>query len=64
MIHSGENLSNHSPIYSKLKLNNIDDSTEPMKSTRKVCWSKASEEAKENYKQIAATKLEDIIVPE
>ena len=63
VIHSGENPSNHSPIYTKLKLDSIDICTKSAKNTRKVSWSKASEEAKKNYINTVTSKLNSVPVP-
>ena len=63
VIHSGENSSNHCPIYTKIKLDNIDTSTESVKSPGKVCWARASEEAKEKYICTLSTKLNSVQVP-
>ena len=49
VIHSGENPSSHSPIFAKLQFGNIDFSAEEISSVKRVSWSKASDEAKQNY---------------
>ena len=63
VFHSGENPSNHSPIFAKLKLNNIDFSTESIKSSKRVNWSKASEEAKQYYHNTVTEKLNSLTIP-
>ena len=42
-MHSAENISNHSAIYTKLEFDRLDYSTEVL---TKVNWAKASEQAK------------------
>ena len=64
VIHSGENLSNHSPIYTKLNLSGIDNSVEGVKNARKVSWSKASEEAQQKFKEMLDTRLASVNVPQ
>ena len=64
VIHSGDNPSTHSPIFTKLKLGNIDFTTEKVKSSKRVNWSKASEEAKLNYTCILNKKLSSINIPD
>ena len=46
VIHSGENLLNHSAIYTKIGIKGQDSSTEVTQSESRVNWAKASNEAK------------------
>ena len=64
VIHSGDNPSTHSPIFVKLKLGNIDFSTEKLKSSKRINWSKASEESKQNYISTLNVKLSSIHIPD
>ena len=64
VIHSGDNPSTHSPIFVKLKLVNIDFSTEKLKSSKRINWSKASKESKQNYISTLNGKLSSIHIPE
>ena len=63
VIHSGENPSNHSPIFVKLQLNGIDPSTEKSKCPKRVNWNKASEQAKINYSESLNQMLANINTP-
>ena len=47
VIHTGENPSNHSPIFVKLVLDNIDDSNEKVQIKKRVEWNKSTTDAKE-----------------
>ena len=49
VIHSGENLSNHSAIYLKIKLGEIELSMEESKREKMVSWEKSIEDAKDNF---------------
>ena len=64
VIHHGENPSNHSPIYARFELGNIDRSKEKAKSKRRVNWGKSSEVAKSNYSATLTTKLAKVEIPE
>ena len=48
-IHSGENPSNHSPIFVKFKLGGIDPHTEKSSPCKRVNWGKSYEQAKNKY---------------
>ena len=57
VIHSGINPSNHSAIYAKLRLGDLDFSIESVPSETRTSWSNANEDAKSQYKKSLADKL-------
>ena len=63
VIHSADNVSNHSAIYTKLKFDSFDYSTESCVIPRKANWAKASNEAKDNYVHTLNKYLKDIKEP-
>ena len=63
VIHSGENPSSHSPIFAKFSVADIDSSREEIRSTKRVNWSKASEEAKQLYMETVTSKLSGVQIP-
>ena len=64
VIHSGENPSNHSPIYLKIELGGLDFRTEKINPEKRVNWSKSSKEAKELYVNTLTNKLDTIDIPD
>ena len=58
-----EKILSHSPIFTKFKVANIDSGIEQIKKERRVNWSKASEQAKQNYIQNVSSKLCEVEVP-
>ena len=64
VIHTGENPSNHSPIFAKLEIGFIDGSTESVKNEKRVSWKKSSAEAHEHFLNTLANKLEHLDVPD
>ena len=64
VIHSGENPSNHSPIFSKIKLDGVDKSREKVRSRKRVNWDRSSEEARANFSVTLSKRLELLKVPE
>ena len=64
VIHAGENPSNHSPIFAKVNLENVDISTENVQTKKRVNWEKSTAEAKELYLATLANKLDQLEVPE
>ena len=64
VVHSGENPSNHSPIFTKIEFNDIDTGKEQVKFRKRVNWKKSSEEARTNYSDSLATKLDQVKVPD
>ena len=63
VIHSGDNPSNHSPIYVKLQLHGIDPTIEKTAHDKRVKWNKATEDAKAKYKETVVEKLANVTVP-
>ena len=64
VIHSGQNTSNHSPIYSKIAVEQLDHTIELEICPNMISWNKASNEAKVNYKEVLRSYLGAIHVPE
>jgi hypothetical protein len=64
VIHSGSNPSNHSAIYAKLEVGEIDLNLEKIKASKRVDWAKATEEAKISYKTKLAEKLSSFTAPD
>ena len=64
VFHHAENTSNHSPIFVKLDVGNLQVSVESCKSSPRTSWSKASDEAKSKYRDAVATKLRCLQIPE
>ena len=60
VIHSGENLSNHSAIYLKLDSGHLNLQLEQPQPVKKTCWINATEEAKELFKYTLASKIKDL----
>ena len=63
VIHSGANPSNHSAIFAKLDVGQIDLNLEQTKSPKRVVWDKATEAAKSAYQAELAEKLDSIAIP-
>ena len=59
MVHSGDNPSNHSAIFTRLQVD-----VEKIKSEKRVNWAKASDIAIENYKVRLSQKLNSLPQPE
>ena len=57
VVHDGSNHSNHSAIYTKLNVGVFNADKEKVKSEKRVDWSKATENAIENFKNDLASKL-------
>ena len=64
VVHSGNNPSNHSAIYSKLQVGELNVAVENIKPEKRVNWAKASDIAVENYKVKLSLKLNSISLPE
>ena len=64
VIHSGENVSNHSAIYCKVDIGRIDLSMESVKLKPKPSWEKADEEHKVEFSNYLVDKLGDIEIPD
>ena len=63
-IHSGENPSNHSAIFAKLLVGEVDLNMEKIKAPKRVDWTKATEDAKLTYKTKLAEKLNCLTTPD
>ena len=64
VLHSGENQSNHSAIFTRLDVGHFNNDIEIIKSEKKVNWSKATDHAIESYKVNLAGQLNSLGVPE
>lgn len=64
VTHSGTNTSNHSAIYAKLAVGNIDLSAEKIEASKRIDWSKATEEAKYAYQARLSDQLNNIATPD
>ena len=64
VLHSGDNPSNHSPIYLKVKLGEIDFATEKPSGEKRVNWGKSSKEAREHFVTTLAGKLDTLDIPD
>ena len=62
-MHSGENPSNHSAIYAKLDIGDVDTSEEIITVTKHVDWSGATEGAKIEYEARLTEQLLQVYVP-
>ena len=60
VIHSGSNPSNHSPIYLKLSVGELDHELESIPSESKISWDKATMDARLQYKNVLGSKLDSI----
>ena len=60
VIHSQENTSNHSAIYMKVKIGDLNLATEESTETPRVGWAKASKDAQNQYKAVLADKLNSL----
>ena len=65
VIHRGDNLSGHSPIYLKLSTTELHRKIPiPRQFHPKQCWKKASEADKTDYKQMLNQQLNNISIPD
>ena len=62
-IHSGENPSNHSAIYAKVDIGEIDTSEEKVTIPKHMDWSAATAEAKAEYGVRLTEQLDNLAVP-
>ena len=60
VLHCGSNPSNHSAIFAKLKVGDLDLELETCIPEKRSCWSKANEDSKSYFQEILSTKLEQI----
>ena len=65
VIHMPSNTSDHSPIYCKIKVENVEmkNTQETKQKKPKICWSRASIEEKGEYKKLLEEKLNSIQCP-
>ena len=63
-MHSGMNNSNHSAIFTKLKVGELNIEVESIKSEKRVNWAKASDIARENYRFNLSGKLNTLASPD
>ena len=63
VVHSGENLSQHSAIYVKIDFGNIEYDRTFRKKKKLVCWDKATDEAKKRFKNVLADTLDELPHP-
>ena len=63
VVHEPDNLSNHSPIFVKLVINDLSTNIKGSYSEKRTSWTKATLENKMNYKEVVANKLSSIKVP-
>ena len=63
VAHSSENVSNHSPIYCKINLTELDLSLEEITSRPRINWNKSDEPQKSRYREMLASKLNSIKIP-
>ena len=64
VIHNGENLSPHSAIYVKIKIGNLDNNSAIKRNIKRVSWNKATEDAKENFRQVLSNDLLKLDLPD
>ena len=60
VIHSGENLSNHSAIVTKLRVDELDLQLDVNFTNVRSCWVKANEEAKPHLDSMLVNQLHEI----
>ena len=63
VIHSSENLSNHSAIFCKVNVSNLDGSLESKIEDKKVNWTSATVESKNSYRCNLSNRLKRIVTP-
>ena len=63
VVHSGENISNHSAIYTKIAVEDLNLYTEKLPSQIRINWNKASEAAKTSFKETVKKNLDEITLP-
>ena len=66
VIHTGGHNSNHSAIYAKLQLGDIDCSTEasPRSLEKRVSWDKSTDQAKDLYRKTLGSRLDALEIPD
>ena len=63
VIHCGQNMSNHSPIYCKLQVEALDHAQEVITPPLRSSWDKASDSARKDFKILLAEKLNTLQLP-
>ena len=63
VIHSGENLSNHLAIFLKVNIGELDLGVEVPLKSKKLCWDKATEDAKASYVSTLKKSLIELSAP-
>ena len=63
VIHNGENLSNHSAIYVKIHIGDVKINNDLPQNAKIISWTKATTDAKENFKSELANKLSMLELP-
>ena len=63
VVHQASNTSNHSPIFAKIKVGELNTSLENATSNKRTKWDSASEEAKEKYRATVANNLKLLETP-
>ena len=63
VVHSGMNTSNHSAIFTKLRVGDLNLEMESIKGEKRANWAKATDAAKENYKITLSGKLNALAQP-
>ena len=63
VIHSGQNMSSHAPIYCKITVESLDQTLETKTPHVRSCWVKASDTAKNEFKSSLAEKLNALRMP-
>ena len=64
VVHSGDNPSNHSAIFSKLQVGELNIAVENIKSEKRINWGKATDIAVENYSCNLSQKLNSLPLPD
>lgn len=60
VIHNGGNPSNHSAIYAKLNVGDLNLQVETLSSEKRSSWSKANEDAKLHFRECLANNLDQV----
>ena len=64
VIHSGENTSNHSAIFAKVNVDDLDLTLEVPRLPPRVSWDRANTDAQDKYRASLAKQLNEIILPD
>ena len=63
VVHSGENPSNHSAIFAKIRIEELDLTLESHTPPVRIQWQKATSDAQEKYKTCLGEKLNNLTLP-